>query len=100
MIGDKDIQAYKFGELEFRVRGLGLFFPSEKLKARIAALSPDQLREANKAAWKLRRTAERLTERYSNVTLNGCGPYDRAFHDFDVARAVCNATWSCMARAA
>lgn len=98
MVGDNDIQAYKFGALEFRVKGLGVFFPSEKLKARITALSPEQLLEANKAAWKLRRTAERLQDRYSNVTLHGCGPHDRASADAGVAAQICKATWAALQR--
>lgn len=94
----QEINSYKFGVIEFRTEGLGVFFASEKLIARIEALSPDELRAANQAAWKVRRKADRLTERYCNVSIHGHGPYDAAAHDECVARAICNATWKALKR--
>lgn len=88
-----EVHTHSFGPLEFKTRGLGVFFPSEKLVARIRTLSPDELREANKAAWKVRRTNERIASRYSNVTLYGWGPSEGPSHCAQVAAQICKATW-------
>jgi hypothetical protein len=86
--GDDEIRSYTFGAIEFKTRGLGLFFPSVKLQERIRALSPDDLRAANKAAWKLRRTAERYMNRSHFMS-----DWDSAGHDYHVAEQICKATW-------
>jgi hypothetical protein len=92
----EEIISYKFGALEIKLRGLGVYFGGEKLNAKVAALSPVEVRAANSAAWKLRRSAERRMERYSNVTMHGCDPHDRATQESMVAKAVCDATWRVM----
>lgn len=84
----KATQAFKFGAIEFKTHGYGVFFASEKLKARIQALTPDELRAANKAAWKQRRAAERGMERSSCMSL-----WDGQAHDYSVAKDICNLTW-------
>jgi len=84
----KPTQAFKFGAIEFKTHGYGVFFASEKLKARIQALSPDELRAANKAAWKERRAAERGMERASCMSL-----WDGQAHDYSVAKDICTLTW-------
>lgn len=92
----KEITSYTFGALQFRVQGLGVFFAGPKLIAKIEALSPEQLRDANSAAWKLRRSSERLCERYANVTIHGNRPHDEAHSAFMVADVVCKTTWRAM----
>lgn len=90
------IRPYTFGALTFRVRGFGVFIPSSKFAARVAKLTPEQIKAANTEAWKLRRLAERTMNRTNNVTVWGNGPYDAAYADYDVAKAVCTATWEHM----
>lgn len=89
---DREIHAHKFGAIEFRTRGAGLFFASNKLQERIRALPPDQLREANCAAWKARRKAEREVNRYAAASAS-LDSYDRASHSFHVAKNICDVTW-------
>jgi hypothetical protein len=96
MYGDDKITAYTFGPIEFRTRGLGLFYATEKLQERIKALSTSDLQAANKAAWKQRRAAERQMDRYNNVTVHGCYPYDLHGHDYFVAKEICSLTWKAL----
>ena len=93
---DREIHSHKFGVIEFRTQGAGVFFASDKLKARIGELSREQLREANQAAWKLRRKAEREANRYSNVSVYGHDASDRASHAFHVAKNICDVTWAAL----
>lgn len=88
--------AYKFGAIEFKTRGAGVFFCSELLLERIRKLPPDDLRAANREAWKLRRKADRLTERYSNVSVHGSSLHDDAMHMHSVAKAICDVTWKAL----
>ena len=32
------------------------------------------------------------------MTVHGCEPWDRAMHDYSVAKAICAATWKAMQR--
>jgi len=100
MTSSQEITAYKFGVLEIKLRGLGVYLGGEKLNAKVEALSADEIRAANTEAWKVRRRAERAMERYSNVTLHGNDLHDRATLDYMVAKAVCAATWARMRAAA
>lgn len=90
---DAEIHHWKFGVIEFRTRGAGLFFPSEKLLARIMALPFADAKAANEEAWKQKKAADRDADRHSNVSIHGCGTYDRAMHAYYVADQVCKATW-------
>lgn len=92
---DREIHAHKFGVIEFRTQGAGLFFASEKLQERIRALPSDQLQEANRAAWKARRKAEREVNRYATASAS-MDSYDRASHSYHVAKNICDVTWSAM----
>ena len=49
-MNDNNPATYTFGPLSLRVSGLGVYFGGPKLEAKVAALSPEQLREANRAA--------------------------------------------------
>lgn len=91
---DREVHAHKFGAIEFRTQGAGLFFPSEKLKARISELSRDQLEDANRAAWKVRRTAERALNRYRNDP--HMDNWDRTSHTYHVAEQICKTTWAAL----
>lgn len=88
-----EITAFKFGALTFRVQGLGVFFPSDELKARVAALPLHVVKAANTAAWKQRRTATRDCQRYSQPSY-GLDVYDRAHLAEDVATKICSLTWT------
>ena len=90
---DNTISNYKFGALTVRVRGLGVYTGGEFLRANCAALSQDQLREANREAWRQKKAASRAADRVANATIHGCTPHDRACQHFDVADAVCRETW-------
>ena len=95
-MNDSNPITYTFGPLSIRVSGLGVYFGGPKLEAKVATLSPEQLRDANRAAWKLKRSSDRLCERYSNVTIHGNRPHDEAHSAAMVAEAVCKATWRAM----
>lgn len=92
---DREVHVHKFGVIEFRTRGAGVFSPSEKLRLHIQSLSRDELRDANNAAWKARRKAERDCARYSAAKY-GFDAYDRAGHSASVAKSICDATWRAM----
>jgi hypothetical protein len=89
----KPITEYRFGILTIKVQGLGVYCGHDRLRVLMADWSAEKLQAVNKEAWKQRRHAARLCDRYSNVTIHGCGPHDRASQHFDVADAVCKATW-------
>lgn len=96
MIREREPITYTFGALSLRVSGLGVYFGGPKLNEKISALSAEQLRDANRAAWKLKRSSDRLCERYANVTVHGNRPHDEAHSAAMVAEAVCKATWRAM----
>jgi hypothetical protein len=93
---DTEIHSWKFGVIEFRTQGAGLFFASDKLKARIMALPLADAVAASRDAWTQKRRADREADRHSNVTLHGCGPYDRAAHAAHVADEIRKITWQRM----
>lgn len=86
-----EVTAFKFGALEFRVAGLGVFIPGETFAAKVSALTPDELRAANREAWKQKRAWARRSERTQFMS-----DLDRtAFHEI-VAETVCKATWKAL----
>ena len=100
MSSSQSITSYKFGALELRVAGLGVYFGGPVLNAKVEALSPDEIRAANSAAWKQKRAAERRCERYANASIHTGSDYDVAHLHCMVAEAVCKATWARMRTAA
>ena len=94
------ITDYTFGPLRVRVQGLGVYTGGEHLRAACDRLTLDELRTANREAWKQKRAATRQASRVANVTIHGCTPHDRAGQHLDVAEAVCRETWRRMQRAA
>lgn len=91
---------YKFGPLVVRVRGLGVYFADEHLRASCDKLSADELQAANREAWKQRRTAARRANAVSNISAHGWNAFDRATQHLDVAEVVCKETWKRMQREA
>lgn len=91
---DTQSRSYTFGPLQFSVRGLGVFVGSDKLTERIAALSPAELHQANREAWRQRNSATRLVNRQNNVSVYGWNDS----HDqlIEVATVVCRETWKRM----
>lgn len=95
---DKESRAYVFGPLQFSVRGLGVFVGCQKLRERIATLSHAEAKEANRAAWRQRRSAVRVANRQSNVSMYGWD--DARDQLIEVCDVVCRETWARMQRAA
>jgi hypothetical protein len=91
-----EVTRFVFGALALGVVGQGLYLGGEKLNEKVAALTPHEVRAANKAAWELRRASERSMDRFSNVTVHGHTNYDSASFNYFVAKAVCAATWQRM----
>lgn len=86
-----EVTAFAFGALKFRVAGLGVFIPGDTFAAKVAALTPDELRAANCEAWKQKRAWVRSSERTQFMS-----DWDRTvFHEM-VAEAVCKATWKAL----
>lgn len=92
----REVTRFTLGALKFGVVGNGLYLGGPKLNAKVAALSADEVRVANQAAWKMRRSTERDMDRFSNVTVHGHTNYDSAAFMHFVAKAVCAATWQRM----
>lgn len=92
---------FEFGALKFAVRGRGVFVGGPKLKAKVEALTGEQIAEANREAWKLKRSMGRLLDRYANASIPGNQTnYDTAYDDYSVADFVCKVTWQRMRGAA
>lgn len=82
---------YTFGALQFSIKGKGVFVGCDKLRARIATLSLDEAREANRAAWKQRKSAVRIANLQNNVSKYGWN--DARDQLIDVCEVVCRETW-------
>ncbi len=93
---DTQVRKYTFGPLQFSVRGLGVFVGGDALIARIGALSPDELRQANREAWRQRNSATRVANRQSNVSVYGWN--DARDQLIEVATVVCRETWKRLPR--
>lgn len=93
---DTALRTFKFDTLSVSVIGLGVYFPSDKLKGLCAEMSPEHAAKVNRAAWKARRAAERTMSRTNNITVHGWGPYETASLEHAVAEAVCKLTWARM----
>lgn len=91
---DSQIRRYTFGPLTFTVTGLGLFLGGEKLNERIATLSPAELKQANRDAWRQRNSATRSANRQTNVSSYGWN--DARDQLIEVATVVCRETWKRM----
>lgn len=91
---DNQTRNYKFGPLEFSVRGLGVFVGGDKLRERISALSLAELRQANREAWRQRNASVRAANRQQNVTVHGWD--DARDHHIEVCAVVCKETWKMM----
>jgi len=86
-----EVTTFTFGALEFRVAGLGVFIPGETFAKKVAALTPDELRTANREAWKQKRDWARRSARTQFMS-----DHDRtSFHEI-VAEVVCKATWKAL----
>lgn len=90
---DNEIHSHKFGVIEFRTKGAGVFVPSDKLTAQIQTLTLDEVKKINSDAWVLKRKYERLCSKYNNVSLFGSDIYDRASHMESVADKICKLTY-------
>lgn len=88
---NKEVTTFKFGALEFRVEGLGVYFAGPVLLKKIAALSPDELRTANREAWKQKRAWARRSEQAQFMS-----DWDRTVMHEQVAEQVCKATWKAL----
>lgn len=91
---DTQPRHYAFGPPQFSVRGLGVFVGCDKLRERIAALSPAELQQVNREAWRQRNSATRVANRQANVSVYGWN--DARDQLIDVATQVCRETWKRM----
>jgi hypothetical protein len=91
---DTQSRSYTFGTLQFTVRGLGVFVGCDKLRERIATMSPAELKQANREAWRQRNSATRAANRQANVSVYGWN--DSRDQLIEVATVVCRETWKCM----
>ena len=91
---EKTVQIYTFGPLKVAVQGLGVYLGGKHLQAACDALSRDELKQANRAAWQQRNSATRAANRENNVTIYGWN--DRRDQLIDVAEVVCRETWKRM----
>jgi hypothetical protein len=94
---EQTINTYTFGPLTVRVQGLGVYLGGKHLQAACDALSAEQLKQANREAWRQRKSAVRIANRQSNVSVYGWN--DRRDQLIDVAEVVCKETWRRMQRA-
>ncbi len=85
------IQNYTFGPLKFTVTGLGVYLGGENLQKALDRLTPEQLKQVNKDAWRQRNSATRLANSQNNVTMYGWN--DKRDQIIDVATIVCRETW-------
>jgi hypothetical protein len=93
---DTTLRTFKFDTLSVSVIGLGVFFPSDRIKAQCAEMTVEHATKVNRAAWKVRRSATRAANRVNNITLHGWGPYENLTLEANVAEAVCKLTWARM----
>jgi hypothetical protein len=89
--GASEVTDFTFGALTFRVRGLSYFIGGDKLAAKVQALSSDELRAANRAAWKYKREWARRSARTQFMS-----DWDRTVFHEQVAESVCKATWKAL----
>lgn len=93
-MSQKPVQTYTFGPLKVAVQGLGVYLGGKHLQAACDALSREELKQANREAWRQRNSAVRIANRQSNVTVYGWN--DRRDQLIDVAEFVCRETWKRM----
>lgn len=93
-VGLREVTHFAFGPLTFTTKGLGVFFMSDKLRERINAMPVDDLRQANREAWRQLRPMQRAAARECNVSRYGWN--DKRDFAIDVCEAVCKATWRAM----
>lgn len=95
--GNQTITNYTFGPLRVSVRGLGVYLGGEHLRAACDRLTVDELKQANRAAWRQRDSAVRIANRQNNVTVYGWN--DKRDQLIDVAEYVCRETWKRISKA-
>lgn len=95
-----ELTRYQFADLQVCVRGLGVYFGGQHLTDACDKLTQDQLKAANKEAWKQRKAATRLGNAYSNISCHGSMIYERATAHEYVCEVVCKETWKRMGVAA
>jgi hypothetical protein len=91
---DTQSRQYAFGPLQFSVRGLGVFVGGDKLRERIDTLSPAELQQVNRDAWRQRNNATRVANRQNSVSSHGWN--DARDQLIEVATVVCRETWKRM----
>lgn len=91
-----NVQQYTFGPLKVVVQGPGVYLGGERLRAACDRLTVAELKQANKEAWRQRKSAVRVANRQRNVTVYGWN--DRRDQLIDVAEVVCRETWKCIAK--
>ena len=90
-MNSSSVQTYTFGPLKVAVQGLGVYLGGRHLQAACDALNREELKQANREAWRQRRSAVRAANRENDVTRFGWN--DRRDQLIDVAEIVCPETW-------
>lgn len=95
MFAKNEVRAFTFGPLQFSVKNWhGVFCMSDALKERIASMPASDAEQANKAAWKVKRTTGRITSRTCNMSIAGNGPvYEAAAAEWMIADEVAKQTY-------
>lgn len=90
------VNSFVYGPLTFTTKGLGVFCMSDKLRARIDAMPAEELKQANREAWRQLRPLVRAANRESNVSRHGWN--DKRDHAIEVHESVCKSTYRALAR--
>ena len=91
-----EISKFQFGDLQFSVRGKGVFVGGKFVDEKCQSLDLCALKAANKEAWRQRKASEGVMNRCHNISLYGSSPYDNASFTYYVAEAACKSTWKRM----
>lgn len=94
------VKTFTFGPLAFDVRNWrGVFFMTDKLKERIAAMPLADAKAANREAWKQKRVNTSICNRHHNWSINGnISIYEDASSGEQIASLVCKETYKRMMR--
>lgn len=66
------IVTYTFATVEFRVRNYrGVYFLSDAVKAKIAAMSVEEAKAVNREAWKQKKVNTYIANRHNNWSVSG-----------------------------
>ncbi len=87
------MDVFEFGPLRVTVSNpRGVFIASDNLKQRIATMTVEDAKAANREAWRLRKQYERIMNRNRNATLSP-GVYDSVSGPHTITESICKLTY-------